>query len=469
MAPQEPGSSTDPSAGAVAPAAPPRWWLRRVLNRLEIDQAVFFALLLRIWQLLAGLVSVVLISVFFSPEVQGYYYTFSALLALQSFFELGLHIVIISSASHEWSRLRLDERGSIVGDAVARARLIGLGRWIAGWYAVVAVLFTGVVSVAGVVFFSVRPAADVDWFLPWNLLVLFSGLLLWTLPLSALLEGCNQVAAVNRFRLVQAIVANAVVWTAMASGWGLWAAAATAAARLLCDVYLIGVRYRNFFRSFLQRAEEAGIRWRVDIWPMQWRIAVVGVFAYFEFSLYAPVMFYYHGPVLAGQMGMTWTLLMAVQAAALSWVQTRAPRFGMLIAVRDFRELDRIFLRLTVISWAALAAAALLAWSLIWGLYAIESRLAPRLLPPWPAGIFFLAIVLYHVPRCQEIYLRAHKREPTLVANVLSCSLIGLLVWILGARFGAEGAAWGYLAVVALFNLPVKTWLWLRCRSQWHR
>jgi len=469
MAPHEPSPSIDPSNGADSPAAPPRWWLRRLLNRLEIDRAVFFALLLRIWQLLAGLVSVVLISLFFTREVQGYYYTFSGLVALQSFFELGLHIVIISSASHEWSRLRLDDRGAIVGDEVARARLIGLGRWIAGWYAVVAVLFTGVVAVAGVVFFSVRPAADVEWLPPWILLVLCSGMLLGTLPLSALLEGCNQVAAVNRFRLVQAIVANIVVWTAMALGWGLWAAVATAAARLLCDVYLIGVRYRHFFRSFLQRSEEAGIRWRVDIWPMQWRIALVGVFSYFEFSLYAPGMFYYHGPVLAGQMGMTWTLLMAVQAAALSWVQSRAPRFGMLIAQRDFRELDRIFFRLTAISWAALVAAAVLAWSLIWGMYALDFRLASRLLPPWPAGVFFLAIVLYHVPRCQEIYLRAHKREPTLVANILSCSLIGLLVWLLGARYGAEGAAWGYLAVVALFNLPVKTWLWLRCRHQWHR
>ncbi len=464
-----PDSNSAASPDSSPAGTPRRGWLRRLLNRLEIDRAVFFALLLRIWQLLAGLVSVVLIYVFFSREVQGYYYTFSGLLGLQSFFELGLHIVIISSASHEWSRLEMDEHGRIVGDSIARSRLISLGRWIAGWYAVVAVLFIVMVAVAGTVFFSLKPSGEVRWFMPWNMLVLLSGMLLWTLPLNALLEGCNQVATVNRFRLIQAICANVVVWTAIALGWGLWAAVATTAARLLCDLYLVGIRYGQFFRSFFERSTAARIQWRTDIWPMQWRLALGALFSYFEFSLYAPVLFYYHGPILAGQMGMTWTLLTAVQAAALSWVQSRAPRFGMLIARREFGELDRIFFRLTLISWTALIAASLLAWGAICAMYAVEFRFAERLLPPLPAGVFFAGIVLYHLPRCQEIYLRAHKREPILVANILSSCLIGLLVWTLGARWGADGAAWGFLAVVALFNVPVKTWLWIRCRADWHR
>ena len=64
-----------------------RWWPRRFLNRLEMDRAVFYAVLARAWQLMAGPVTMVLIAWNFSPAVQGYYYTFWSMIALQMCFE----------------------------------------------------------------------------------------------------------------------------------------------------------------------------------------------------------------------------------------------------------------------------------------------------------------------------------------------------------------------------------------------
>ena len=457
------------NSSASEPAPPRRSWPRRFLNRLEVDQATFYAVALRGWQLVAGLVSVLLISRCFSPELQGYYYTFYAVLALQTFFELGLQIVVLNAASHEWAGLSRDAQGRIVGQSAAYSRLVSLGRWIAWWYGAVSGLFVVAVGCGGCWFFSRAPSPDIAWLSPWLTLVLLSGMLLWTLPFSALLEGCNQVTTVNRFRLIQAVCANLVVWTAIAWGAGLWTAPATMAARLLCDLYLLGVHSRRFFGAFWRTPTGPTIDWRKEIWPMQWRLAVSGVVSYFEFFLYTPIMFHYRGDVVAGQMGMTWSLLMAMQAGALAWVQARAPLFGRLVARRDFRELDRVYFRLTTISVAVLALGAVIAESCVWGLHASGHPLAARLLPPLPTGAFLLAIVLYQLPHCQSIYLRAHKREPLLVANVIACLSIGLLVWLLGSHYGPTGAAGGYLAVVALFILPYKTYLWWRCRRDWHQ
>ena len=292
--------------------------------------------------------------------------------------------------------------------------------------------------------------------------------MLWTLPWNALLEGCNQVTAVNRFRLWQAIAANVTVWAAISWGAGLWAAVATAVVRLAAELYFLGWRYRRFFRPFWRPAAGPGIDWRADIWPMQWRIAISGTFSYFEYFLFTPILFYYHGPVIAGQMGMTWTLVTALQGGALAWVQARAPLFGMLVARRDFRELDRVYFRLTGISLAALAVGCCAAWGLVWGLYWSELWLAERLLPPLSTAIFLAATVLYQWPRCQDFYLRAHKREPLWWLNAISSVLIGLFVWQFGARYGATGAAIGYAAAVLVFILPSKMYLWERCRREWH-
>ena len=65
-----------------------RSWLRRLLNRLEVDRAVFFALLARGWQFLTGPVTLLLIAHYFTPQEQGFYYTFWSVVGLQTMFEL---------------------------------------------------------------------------------------------------------------------------------------------------------------------------------------------------------------------------------------------------------------------------------------------------------------------------------------------------------------------------------------------
>ena len=443
-------------------------WALRLLRLAEVDRAVFFALLLRAWQLVGGTVSAVLIVIFFTPDVQGYYYTIVSLLALQTFFELGFGIVITNVSSHEWAGLRLGKQGMIVGQPTSLSRLVSLGRLIFCWYGVALVGFVAIVGALGMFFLSQQTDMDGDWQSAWTAAVVLSGLLLWTQPFAALLEGCNQVAVVYRYRLKQAVAANVVVWIAIALGTGLWALVAAAVARVACDLYLLLVRYRTFFQPFWRAADGPRILWRSEIWPMQWRLGVGSVFHYFSCNLFTPVMFYYRDAQVAGQMGMTWVLVSALQAAALAWVQTRVPRMGMLVAEKDYNQLDGMFRRLTLISLSVVGLGGLALSTLVYVLHTTDSPLAGRLLGPAPTALLLLATLVYQVPHCQAFYLRAHKREILLWVSIVTGTAVGLLVWILGGQYGPTGAAAGYLAVVTLFTFPYQTYLWLRCRREWH-
>jgi len=436
-------------------------------QRLEIDRAVLFAVLLRVWQLAAGVVTIGLMTIFLSRPTQGYYYLFASLVALQTFFELGLNVVVINVCSHEWAGLRLHQ-GRIEGEPAALSRLISLGRLLFRWYGVAQALFVAIVGTAGALYLSWTSATKIAWEAPWAATVVLSGLLLWTLPFNAMLEGCNQVAAVNGMRLVQAIVANVAVWSVMAAGGGLWAAAASAAARLGCDLVLLLVVYRNFFTPFLRPAAENAIQWQREIWPLQWRLAVGGVFSYFGFFLFTPVMFQYHGAIVAGQMGMTWTVVTAIQAAATAWVQTRVPRFGMQIRERRFAELDRAFFRATALALAAMALAAIAFWLVLVACSAAGLSIAGRVLPPLPTAGFLLAAWLQLLANALVFYVRAHKQEPFLVISIVTNSAIGAAVWGLGSQFGPFGAAAGLLGVTALITLPAHFLIWQRCRRDWH-
>jgi hypothetical protein len=179
-------------------------------------------------------------------------------------------------------------------------------------------------------------------------------------------------------------------------------------------------------------------------------------------------MFFYHGSTVAGQMGMTWTIVTALQAASLAWVQTRVPRFGMLIKEGRFQELDGLFRRVALVSLAAMMGGGVAFWLFVaclqWGALGV----ADRLLNPTATAVFLLAVLLHVVSSCLVMYVRAHKREPFVILGVIESIAIGLGVWWFGRSIGPLGAGLALLAVRLLITLPVCTYIWRWCRREWH-
>jgi hypothetical protein len=459
-APDAPPPSTDADSAG---------WLSRTASRLEFNRAVAYALLLRGWQLAAGAVSAVLISLYFTLDVQAYYYTFSSLLTLQALFELGCGQVVANLCSHEWATLQLDERGRVSGNPAALSRLAHLSRLMFKLYGTLLAVFVVTVGFGGAAFLALQPAGGVEWRGPWFALVAASGLLLWTMPFNAMLEGCNQVTAVNRFRLIQAVCANVTVWVALVLHAELWVAVFATLMRVAVELSLLLVRYRRFFASLVGAAVTAAFSWRREVWPLQWRLGLQAPFGFLASSLYVPVLFYYQSKAVAGQMGMTWMMLFAVQSAALAWVQARIPQFGMLVARKEYRELDRLFRRLSIISVAAVTLGGLALCAIVVALNELGVPLAERILPPLETAVFAAAIAVLQWSHCLAVYLRAHKRDPLWTANLLFYSASGVAAWYFASRYGPFAAGLGYLGTILLFNTPLQTAIWVICRREWHR
>ena len=81
----------------------------KLLRWFDVDRAIAYALLSKVWLLFAGPITLYLISLYLTPEMQGFYYTFLSLVALQVFIELGFYVVITQFASHEWAHLSFGE------------------------------------------------------------------------------------------------------------------------------------------------------------------------------------------------------------------------------------------------------------------------------------------------------------------------------------------------------------------------
>jgi O-antigen/teichoic acid export membrane protein len=449
---------------------------RRILNRLEIDQAVFFAMASRGWQFLAGPITVVLIGLYFSGEVQGYYYTFWSLIALQTIFEFSFQPVIVNFASHEWGQLAQQSENQTASSASsarqhpATSRLSSLLRGSLLWYGVAAILFFLVIGTAGFFFFAQGESSQrLSWKPAWWALVGLTAVNFWTVPFLAILEGCGQVRSVYRLQFARAVLGNLAVWALIPLGAELWVTVAVAAVKLLCEIFWLICFHSELLRTLISRPTGERVNWRLEVWPFQWRIGFKGLLGFLNTALMNPVVFFYHGEVSAGQFGMTWQIFSSLEAACMSWIRPRTATFGNLIARREFAELDRIYFRLLSISSVFLALGATSLFGLILLLNYFEIGLAERLLAPLPTAMLAVAIVVLIVLESQWVYIHAHKRSPHLALATLGALLSGLVTWWLGRQYGAIGVSAAYLLMTTGFYLPLWTAVWRACRVRWHQ
>jgi hypothetical protein len=289
------------------------------------------------------------------------------------------------------------------------------------------------------------------------------------LPIFSLLQGCNQVPQFWFYRWIQQLVNGVTIWAAILLGAGLWTMPVASAAGLLWSAFFLFRRYPGFVGSFRSTPAATGIRWRADVWPLQWRVAISWIGAYFTTSLFAPVLFRISGPVTAGQMGMTVTLAMVLLAVSSNWVVTKAPRFGVLIARGDYRELDRIFRRSFISSLVVSCLGTAAIGTGVFLLHWFNHPLSSRILSPLPTFLLLLGTVLNSATTGLSVYLRAHKREPLAPVYLLTASIVFALALVLGGRFGAMGITSGYLGAIALIQLPLSVLVFRRCRVEWRR
>ncbi|MEZ6122686.1 MAG: hypothetical protein R3C49_05855 [Planctomycetaceae bacterium] len=322
---------------------------------------------------------------------------------------------------------------------------------------------------------AVAQSADVprleqpEWLLPWIFLVLLNSLQLVLLPRTSVLEGCGQLQTINRFRFWQSVLASFAVWATLSLGFGLWTLAASALVRVLGEGYVSLYFYRSFFSSIHQSQGDAEIDWQAEVLPLQWRIAVQGVLHWFATHLAGLVLFHFHGEIIGGQFGLMWTILTAIQGASMTWVDTRRPEFGRLIAQHDYCQLDRLFFRAAGISMLLLTAGGSMFVTGVWVLNEasgeVLQRIAARLPELKAVCLFTLAFVALQPALCVNIYVRAFKRDPFLIPAIISSVSVALLVVVMGRSYSVAGAGTGYLIGIGLIQTPLWLTVWARLRS----
>lgn len=445
-------------------------WVNRVrYSEIFRDTAVLYSVLNGVWGMMAGFLTVPLILVCFSPQLQGYYYTFRSILGVQTLIVLGLGQVIQQFTSHEWAKLTVDGEGIPSGDRRVMGSLADLRYFVVRWYAGIAVITSIAMGCGGYLFIQHvarrQAAVDFEWVLPWFALSIMTGLYLFISPALVFLEGINRVSDVQKIRLVSDLFERVIGWIVMIVGGKLWVFVAGRTVGISSLAAQIIRNHGAIFRFLFRLRPEGMLSWRREILPLQWRYAVTSVAGYVNFSLLNPILFAGHGPEIAGRMGMTWSILSMLWGLSFSIVSTKMPQMSMAVSRDDGKALDLLFKRTLRQSFMILSVCVIAICMTVWMMNLSEWTIGDRFLPLVPTVILSIAILMHHVRNVVMVYIRSHKREPFWVLSILEIVLALVILPVSSGMGGATGLSAGF-AVISLVQTGVAGMIWMRFRNQ---
>ncbi len=451
--------------------------IKTIARRLGIDRAIFYASSARLFQGAAGVVSVLLVASLLSDVEQGFYYTFASILAIQLFFELGLGGIITQFVAHERAHLEELPDGRFVGADKHLSRLAYLLRFCVKWYAVLAVGLMVVITTVGFVFFTKYYNAggeQVYWEWPWVLLVFLTAINFVISPISAYIEGLGKVEQIAKIRLMQQIVSQLLLWGGLLIGFRLFVVVLAPFSMAVLFLLLGGRQFGPVLKNLYERKIREKVCYKTEILPYQWRIALSWVSGYFIFQLFNPVLFATDGAAVAGQMGMTLSILNSLQALALSWVTTKVPVMSSYIATGAYENLDLLFNRtlkqmMSLVLSVLLLMLGVVIWLDYFQITLFGVLISKRLLPILPMGLMMIALFVNQYIAAVATYLRCHKREPFLVNSIVGGGLCALSTLLLGKYYGVLGITMGYCAITVLVLLPWAHRIYVTKKRAWHQ
>ncbi len=435
-------------------------------ERVGIDRVVFLTLMSRAWTVLGGLGSLYFITRNLTQEMQGYYYTFGSIITLQIFVELGVTTAIIHFSSHEMASLAWTSDGTVTGCPKAKKRLQSVLYFAISWFVIGAVFLIIVLIPVGIYFFRRTHASlnipILDITEPWTMLVCATALNLVATAFVAIIEGCGKVREVATLRLYRSMISVATMWIVLSNGGQLYAISASSLVMALVSLGMILDRQRRFLIDLLlHKSSFKGISWYQEIWPFQWRIAVSWASAFLSFNLLNPLIFAYHGPILAGRLGMSLQIVSAINNAALSWIDAKVPILGSLIVRKKFKELNDIFFGTLFQSSILLIVAIVITLIGVMYLEISVSVYAERILSFYNMVFLGIACIFNHFFFSEAAYLRSFKEEPLMKIAVINGFITATLSVLLIPKFGTDGAIFAYLLSSVLISFGCGTYIFI--------
>jgi hypothetical protein len=405
------------------------------------------AIAYNLWLALSGILTALVVTFYFSKELQGVYFTITSLIAIKAILDVGFSNVILSYVA--LNKNKLIERDRIIFNEDGFKNISNIFLYSKRRFKVVSCIGFVVLQILGGFFFSDYIIAKNIFY--WVILTLiFSGNILMT-PYFSVIEGLDYLDSLFSFRLKCAVTNSLGSWLVILLGGGVLCIIALNILMLIQNfIYLRkfshlfsklneGIYDKNFIRPIVK--------------PMSIKISLAWASNYFTSNGLIPFLFKYISPVVAGQFGLSWALLSVISTVSKQFVIVNRPKLGSLFAENSLEEFSRLFVKIFL---RGLSLFLILAITLLCSHIALDSfQITKRLLPYNQllllSVLFLTTIIMGYFTH----FFRAQLKEPLYISYVL-VSLSLLITMILNVNsLSVNLVIYTLIAANVIFGFPV--------------
>jgi len=420
------------------------------------------------WSLVSGPVTLIFIPLFLTKELQGYYYAFTSISALSILADLGFSNIILQFAAHEFAFLSFRDNKISFDDPskeIHLKKLASLFRFSVKWVSIIILIAFPIIFIIGYLLFK-HNNDNINWIVPWIIFSVGSAITFFNTVLLAFFEGCDMVAKIQRIRFYNILVFSIVVLSFLALRFNLYSLAFASLISSLFTGLILIKNFRFLISQMLKYSIVNVYNWKKEILNLFWKYAISFSSVYFTFQIYTPLAFRFYGAEEAGRIGFSIAIWGAILLLANIWIASVLPKINILVANRNWKELDRLFLRRFLAGEMTLIFAGISFFII----YFVAARFFPiteRLTSITNLAIMFIIWAIQFLIKTMAIYLRAHKEDPFYVILFFSSAYIAIVTYLSARFLSSDFIFIGFISACILF-LPWYLSIFRKRRQNWH-
>jgi len=377
----------------------------------------------RLIQATTGLITAILVIHFLSPEEQGYFYTIGSLLSSYILLDLGLSSLIVQLTARDFSLTQSSENLVISVAEKPTITFSSLLSWVARWYLGLGAISFLLIPLGFLYFSSSGSHHELDWQLPWVLVISSLALSMPAVGLLAVFEGVGKIKEVYILRIMHYLIGASLAWLLLVFGHGLYALSMAPLATAIVVYCWLWHKFRPLLRTSFTGKEH--FDWKQEILPQQKKVGLSWLSNYLFLHTPVPIVFYLSGSVIAGKIGLSMVIANVSCAIALSSVTAVTPKISNLIGSGEAIAARTLFINAFAKSVGLLLLGIMTFYLL--QLTFMEASVMERVLPPLQMLFIFVSVAAFHTINAVMVYFRAYRLEPMTLPNIVASLVVSVV------------------------------------------
>lgn len=429
-------------------------WVKDIIS----DKSVMYSLLGTVWRMVFAPISLFLVALKLTPELQGYYYLFFSIAGMQAIIEAGFSHTLVQSISHEMEGVRF-ENHNLYGDNDKLQNIREAMRAGFFWYTIVAVSCIAVIFPIGIYIIGSEHWTDFDlWFKPWLLFIICFSLNIFLYPVNFFFEGILHLDKIYKNRLIIQILSSVFFIVAILGGANLYSIIVFSLTGYFVNLTQLFIpNYKLFSDYIFNRPSKYYIR---STYKWQLKVSAVWCTGYLYWQLPTVIIFSMLGPIVSGQYSMTVHVINSVMNIGQVFVKTKAAIIGELRASGHFLEAFALYRKNSIYSYVFIACS-MVGIVLFWYLFP-NFIVWSRILPSAQTAILGVAFAITMITINQAMFARCSKEEPFfMISMFVNFAFPALLLLSLSLKPNT----WAVVATFVVIHLIEFVWGILKFRK----